>query len=51
VTRTERIAKIRRDLAELKSRLGRIEGEVFSGQRNVDELTAELKQLETEPAK
>jgi hypothetical protein len=51
MTRSERIAKIRWDLVELRSRLGRIEGEVFSGQRNVDELTVELQQLESEPAK
>jgi hypothetical protein len=46
MTRTERIARIRRDLAELKARLQRIEGETFLGKRNVDELVAELKQLE-----
>jgi hypothetical protein len=47
VTRTERIDRIRRDLVELRSRLGRIEGEVFSGKRNVDELAAELQQFES----
>jgi hypothetical protein len=48
MTRAERIAKIRRDLAELKSRLGRVEGEVFAGKRNVDELQSELQQLDCE---
>jgi hypothetical protein len=46
MTRAERIAKIRRDLDELKSRLGRIESETFAGKRSVDELTAELQGLE-----
>lgn len=48
MSRAERIAKIRRDLTELKSRLGRIEAETFAGKRGVDELTAELNQLESE---
>lgn len=46
MNRTERIARIHRDLVELRSRLGRIEGEVFSGKRNVDELVAELAALD-----
>ncbi|HKY37155.1 MAG TPA: hypothetical protein VJN18_14520 [Polyangiaceae bacterium] len=46
MTRAERIARIRRDLVELKSRLQRIEGETFAGKRNVDELVEELKRLE-----
>jgi hypothetical protein len=48
MSNAERIARIKRDLAELKSRLGRIEGEVFSGKRSIDELDAELQQLESE---
>jgi hypothetical protein len=46
MTRAERIDRIRRDLDELQKRLLRIEGETFAGKRNVDELVAELKQLE-----
>jgi len=49
MTHAERIARIRRDLAELKSRLGRIESETFAGKRNVDELAAELQALEAQP--
>ena len=51
MTRADRIARIRRDLTELKARLQRIEGETFAGKRSVDELVAELKQLETEQEK
>lgn len=47
MSRAERIAKIRRDLTELKSRLGRVEGEIFAGRRNCDELVDELKALES----
>lgn len=43
----ERIDRIRRDLVELKSRLQRIESETFAGKRGVDELVAELEQLES----
>ncbi|HVY32588.1 MAG TPA: hypothetical protein VHB79_38890 [Polyangiaceae bacterium] len=46
MTRAQRIARIRRDLDELKARMQRIESETFAGKRNVDELVAELKQLE-----
>jgi len=49
MTRAERIARIRRDLAEVKARLLRIEGEAFSGKRNCDELAAELQALEAMP--
>jgi hypothetical protein len=48
MTKAERIARIQRDLSELKSRLGRIEAETFAGKRNCDELADELKALETE---
>lgn len=48
MTNAERIARIRRDLSELKSRLGRIEGEIFAGKRSCDELAAELTELESE---
>lgn len=48
MTRAERIARVQPDLAELKSRLGRIEGECFLGKRTADELVAELRQLEKE---
>jgi hypothetical protein len=46
MTRAERIARIKRDLAELRSRMQRIESETFAGKRNVDELVAELQRLE-----
>lgn len=46
MTRAERIARIKRDLAELKARMQRIEHETFAGKRNVDELATELQQLE-----
>lgn len=48
MTKAERIARIRRDLQELRSRMLRIESETFAGKRNVDELVQELKALETE---
>lgn len=46
MTRSERIARVKRDLIELKARMQRIEAETFSGKRNVDELMLELQQLE-----
>ena len=49
MTRADRIARIRRDLAEMKARLQRIEGETFAGKRNCDELEAELQALEALP--
>ncbi len=49
MTRAERVARIRRDLEELKARLQRIEGETFAGKRNCDELAAELQALEAQP--
>jgi hypothetical protein len=48
MSKADRIARIRRDLTELKSRLGRIESEIFGGRRNVDEIEGELKALESE---
>jgi hypothetical protein len=50
VSGAKRIARIKRDLAELRSRLQRIEAETFSGKRNIDELAAEVARLETEPS-
>ena len=46
MTRAERIARIKRDLAELRARMQRIESETFAGKRNVDELVAEVQRLE-----
>lgn len=46
MSRAECIARIKRDLAELKARMQRIESETFAGKRSVDELTAELQGLE-----
>ncbi len=43
--RPNRIAKLRRDLAELRSRFLRIEHEVFNGKRQISELEAELTAL------
>jgi hypothetical protein len=48
MTRTERIAKIRRDLLEMKARLQRIESEVYRGQESFAELERDLKALETD---
>ena len=36
------IAKLKRDLTELRSRMGRIEGETFSAKREIAEIEAEL---------
>lgn len=43
--RPNRVAKLKRDLAELRSRMGRIEHEIFNGKREVDEIEAELMAL------
>jgi hypothetical protein len=46
MTRAERMARIRRDLEELKARMQRIEHETFSATRTVTKLQGELLQLE-----
>jgi hypothetical protein len=48
MTRTERIAKLQRDLTELRSRLQRIEGETFAGARQIGEISDEITQLGTQ---
>jgi hypothetical protein len=48
VTRAEHLAKLRRDLAELRARLGRIEGETFLGKRQIGEIESQLAALATE---
>jgi hypothetical protein len=39
------VAKLRRDLAELRSRMGRIEHETYCGKREIDEIEAALTDL------
>ena len=41
-----RLAKIKRDLAELRSRLLRIQGEAASGIRDLEEMQGEISRLE-----
>lgn len=41
----ERIAKLQRDLVELKSRMGRIQNEVFCSTREIVELQQEIEKL------
>jgi len=48
VTRAERIARMKRDLAELRSRMQRIEGEAFAATRQISEIEGELADLATE---
>jgi hypothetical protein len=49
MTRTEeRIAKIKRDLSELRARMGRIDHETFSAKRELLELETGLVALESE---
>lgn len=43
--RPNRIAKLRRDLAELRSRMTRIDHETFSAKREIAEIEAELSAL------
>jgi len=46
MSRADRIAKIHRELTELKARLSRIEAECFLGKRTADELSTALEQLQ-----
>jgi hypothetical protein len=48
MSRTERIAKLRRDLAELRSRMQRIDHETFSAKREIGEIEAEIMALASE---
>lgn len=48
MTRTERIARLKRDLGELRSRMQRIEGETFAATRQIREIEGELGELATE---
>lgn len=43
--RPDRVAKLRRDLAELRSRMTRIDHETFNAKREIAELEAELLAL------
>lgn len=45
-TNVSRLAKIKRDLAEFRSRLLRIQGEADSAVRRLSEMQAEVPQLE-----
>ena len=45
MSRAERIARLKRSLSELKSRVGRIENESFCAVRQIAEIEAELLQL------
>jgi hypothetical protein len=49
MSRAERIAKIKRDLAQLRSRLQRIDHETHCGRQELLELEAGLVTLESEP--
>ena len=43
--RARRVAKLQRDLAELRARMGRIESETFGAKREIGEIEAEVKAL------
>ena len=47
ITKHEQLARMRRELSELRARLGRIDGETFLARRQIDELEADLIGLVT----
>ncbi len=48
MTRTERIARMRRQLAEIRSAALRVQGEAYTALQKVDALAAEVDLLERE---
>lgn len=46
VQRSARVAKLKRDMAEMRGRLLRIQGEADSGIRDLADMQAEVSQLE-----
>jgi hypothetical protein len=46
VSRAEQLAKLKRDLAEMRGRLLRIQGEADSGLRDLAEMQTEVSRLE-----
>ncbi len=45
MTRAERVARLKRDLAEIRSRMQRIEGETFAATRQIGEIENEIAAL------
>jgi hypothetical protein len=48
MTRAEILAKVKRDLSELRSRLGRIDGETFLARRQIEDLERQAVELAAE---
>lgn len=42
---TDKLAKLQRDLAQLKARMQRIDHETFSAKREIDELEGQIREL------
>jgi hypothetical protein len=48
VSRSERLTKLKRDLAELRSRLSRIDGETFLARQQIEDLERQTIELAAE---